>query len=105
MNKIKTFPLTAFLKMVHKQKIDLHKPLSEELIIKEIDKPLYDYGMIYKFDINYNYFSNEDPGKAKIMLIKSVSIFSFMVLSLFRFCIYINFTDSDITNPNKILQM
>ncbi len=42
------------------------------LIIEDIDKPLYKYGMIYKQDIN-NYFSENEKLKLKQKL-KCLSI-------------------------------
>jgi hypothetical protein len=52
------------------------------LIIEDIDKPLYKYGMIYKLDIN-NYFSENEKLKLKQKL-KCLSINVFIVLIVLR---------------------
>ena len=57
------------------------------LIIEDIDKPLYKYGMIYKQDIN-NYFSENEKLKLKQKL-KCLSIAVFIVLNALKSAISI----------------
>jgi hypothetical protein len=52
------------------------------LIIEDIDKPFYKYGMIYKQDIN-NYFSENEKLKLKQKL-KCLSITVFIVLNTLK---------------------
>jgi hypothetical protein len=57
------------------------------LIIEDIDKPLYKYGMIYKQDIN-NHFSENEKLKLKQKL-NCLSITVFIVLNALKFAISI----------------
>ncbi len=79
--------LFVYSKKIRNQDLDLNKSLTDELAIKDIDKPIDEYGMIYKYDIEANEFDNS-RGRMKRKL-KSFLFAMFLVLSSLRYLLYI----------------
>jgi len=65
----------------------------KNLVINDIDKPLYKYGMIYKYDINNYYLDNPNLMKKQRMI--SLAIISFMIFNSIKFFIFISLLDNE----------
>jgi len=79
--------LFPYSKKIRNEDLDLNKSLTDELAIKDIDKPIDEYGMIYKYDTQDNEFDNS-KGRMKRKL-KSFLFAMFLVFNSFRYLIYI----------------
>jgi len=90
MDKFKVYLLKVIFKVPEKVDLDLYKPLDNELQIDDIDKALYDFGMMYRYDINNIGF---DKYLMKARKLISLTFFIHELLSAIRFFIYIKLTD------------
>jgi len=81
-----------YRKRVLDKKFNLSSKLSPDLAITDIDRPLYKFGMIYKYDIN-NYYSSDRPAERR-QKIKCFSIISFLVFTIIRLSLCLRLTNS-----------
>ena len=68
----------------HLTEIDSEEPLDDSLVVKNIDKPLHKYAIIYKHDYYNNDKNDLNKQKIKYYLISSLLLFN-----IIRFSIYI----------------
>jgi len=86
-------------KRFNSDEIEIESKLKNDLIISDIDQPLYTYGMIYKYDIKSRYYFWDNIKAKRKQKFYTNFIFIFLLLKLIKLFICLFHTMNDESIP------